>query len=79
MGYEVSVVAELRSPPKAHTLEVLADRFEVLEHAPGSKVVRITEHMSMSDEAGAIEFVRSLVAEALPDGARITEVTAAAD
>ena len=73
------MVAVLSSSPKAHALEVLADRFEMFEHAPGSKTIRITEHMSMSDEADAIAFVRSLVAEALPAGAAITEVTAAPD
>lgn len=79
MGYDVTVVATLRSSPKAHVLEVLADHFESLEHAPGSTTVSITEHVAMSDESAAIEFVRALVDEALPDGAKITGVTSVSD
>ena len=79
MGYDVSVVAVLRSSPKAHFLDVLADRFEALEHAPGSKTVKITEHVSVSDEADARAFVQSLVLDALPDGSTISDVTATSD
>lgn len=79
MGYDVTVVATLRTSPKAHVLEVLADHFEALEHAPGSTTVTITEHVAMSDEAAAVEFVRALVGDALPDGAKITGVTSVAD
>lgn len=79
MGYDVSVVAVLRSSPKVHVLDVLADRFETLEHAAGSTTVTITEHVAVADEADAVEFVRSLVLDALPDGSKITQVTATAD
>jgi hypothetical protein len=79
MGYDVSVVAVLRSSPKAHVLDVLADRFEALEHAPGSTTVTITEHVAVADEADAVAFVRSLVVDALPEGAKITQVTATSD
>ena len=79
MGFEVSVVAVFKSPPKAHMLDVLGTQFELLDHAPGSKTVTITEHIAMSDEADAIAFVRSLVADALPDGSTIAAVTAASD
>lgn len=79
MGYEISVVAELRKSPNAHEIEVLDRQFEALEHAPGSKIVTIAEHVSMNDESAAIEFVRALVIEALPDRSTITSVTATPD
>lgn len=79
MGYEISVVAELKKSPSPHEIEVLDRQFEALEHAPGSKIVTITEHVSMNDEATATEFVRGLVTEALPERSTITSVTATAD
>jgi hypothetical protein len=75
VGFDVTVTATMRSSPRAHDLEVLADQFEAVEHEPGSATVKITEHIAMSDEAEAIAFVRLLVAEKLPQGATITEVT----
>lgn len=55
-------------------LELLADRFEAIEHEAGSNTVKITEHVAMSDEADAVAFVRLLVADALPEGSTISEV-----
>ena len=75
MGYDVTVTATMRSSPRARELEVLADQFEAIEHEPGSGTVKITEHIAMSDEADAMAFVRLLVAERLPAGATITDVT----
>lgn len=79
MGFEVTVVAMLPSSPKSHALEELAHHFEVVEHPPGSKAVTISEHVSMPDEADAIAFVRSLVMDALPQGSKLTEISAVAD
>ena len=78
VGYDVTVTATMRSSPQAQVLEELADHFEAVEHEAGSKTVRITEHVAMSDEADAIAFVRVLVEERLPDGSKITEVTSVA-
>ena len=75
----MTVVAVMHSSPRAHALEVLGDQFEAVEHEPGSKTVKITEHVAMSDEADAVAFVRLLVADALPDGSTIVEVSSVAD
>jgi hypothetical protein len=75
VGYDVTVTATLRSSPRAHVLEELADHFEAVEHEPGSATVKITEHVAVSDEADAVAFVRLLVAEGLPAGSTITVVT----
>ncbi|MEO6125311.1 MAG: hypothetical protein ABIR32_16530, partial [Ilumatobacteraceae bacterium] len=61
MGYDVTVKVEMKSSPKAHVIDVLDGQFEAVSHDAGSKVVMITEHVAMSDEADAIAFVRSLV------------------
>ena len=74
--FEVTVVAQLPSPPKHHQLDVLADHFGATEHLPGSKQVSLTEHITMPEEADAIAFVRSLAEEALPEGSKIVQVTA---
>jgi hypothetical protein len=78
VGYDVTVTATMRSSPRAHALDELADHFEAVEHEPGSKTVKITEHVAMSDEADAVAFVRFLVEERLPDGSTITDVTSIA-
>jgi hypothetical protein len=75
VGYDVTVTATMRSSPRAHALELLADQFEAVEHEPGSTTVKITEHIAVADEADAVAFVRGLVADSLPDGSKITEVT----
>ena len=79
MGFTVNVVAVFRSSPSHHVLDVLADHFGHVDHAPGSKTVNLTEHVAISDEADAVALVRSLMDDALPEGARITELTATAD
>jgi hypothetical protein len=42
-------------------------------------VVTITEHVSMGGEGDAIEFVRSLVLDAVPAGSKITAISATPD
>lgn len=79
MGYDVTVKVEMHSSPKAHVIEVLDSQFEAVHHESGSKVVTITEHVLVSDEADAIEFVRALVGDAIPDGSTITDITVSAD
>ena len=41
--------------------------------------MNLTEHVSVSNAADAIEFVRGLVLDALPQGSTIAEITAAVD
>jgi hypothetical protein len=79
VGFDVTVVAVLHLSPRPHALELLADQFEAVEHERGSKTVKITEHVAMPDEADAVAFVRLLVADALPEGSTITEVSSAPD
>lgn len=79
VGYDVTVMVEMHSAPKAHALELLADQFEAVEHESGSKLVKITEHVAIADEADAVAFVRTLVSDALPAGSKITTVTSAED
>ncbi len=78
MGFEVHVVAQLSTSPNAHVLEELGHHFGEVSHEHGSKSVRLTEHVSMPSEIDAIEFVRGLAIEALPEGAKIVEITATA-
>jgi hypothetical protein len=42
-------------------------------------VVALTEHVSMPNETDALEFVRALVLEAVPEGSRISALTADVD
>jgi hypothetical protein len=79
MGYDITVTAVMHSSPRAHDLEVLADRFEAIAHEPGSKTVKITEHVAMPDEPDALAFVRQLVTDALPQGSTITDVRSTPD
>ena len=79
MGFEVTVEAVLPSSPKGHALEELEHHFEHVEHLVGSRSVTISEHVSMPNEADAVAFVRALVADALPQGSKVTSVTAVAD
>lgn len=79
MGYDITVAVALRSSPRPHSLEVLADRFGAIEHEPGSKIVKITEHVAMPEEADAMAFVCALVADALPEGSKITGVSSKPD
>lgn len=79
MGYTVTVVASFGSSPTNHVIEGLADHFGHVDHPQGSKIVTLTEHVAVSDEADAVALVRSLVGDALPDGTKIVELTVAAD
>ena len=79
VGFDVTVTATLRSSPSAQVLAGLADQFEAVEHEPGSATLKITEHVAVSEQADAVAFVRQLVAEGLPDGSAITDVTSTSD
>jgi len=79
MGFEVHVVVTLPAPPNEATMYAIDHQFESATHAAGSKIVNIEEHVSMSDEADALAFVRSLVLDALPPRSTITTITATSD
>ena len=79
MGYTVKVVASFRSSPSNHVIEGLADHFGNVDHPHGSKLVTLIEHVAVADEADAVALVRSLVADALPEGSKIAELTVTAD
>jgi hypothetical protein len=79
MGFEVHVVVVLPKSPNAHTMETLEDHFAAATHEVGSKIVTLTEHVSVSNEADAVEFVRGLVLEVVPPGSTITEIAATSD
>jgi hypothetical protein len=79
MGYEVHVAVLLPKPPGEAVMTALDHRFEVASHVAGTKVVSLTEHVSIADEQDAVEFVRSLVLDAIPPGAKITEISATPD
>jgi len=76
MGYEVRVVVTCQKAVHESLLTELDHRFATASHEPGSKVVTLTEHVSVTDEADAVAFVRALVLEAVPPGSKITEITA---
>ena len=78
MGFDVHVVVTLKAPPTEALMSELDHHFEVASHQAGTKTVELTEHVSMSDEADAVAFVRSLVLDAIPDGAKITQISAEA-
>jgi hypothetical protein len=75
MGFEVHVLVTLKAVPNEKLMTELDHHFELARHDVGTKTVNVTEHVSMSDEADAIEFVRALVLEVVPDGSVITKVT----
>ena len=79
MGYDVHVEVALRALPTETLLAALDHQFEAVEHEPKSKTVSITEHVSVSDEADAVAFVRSLILDAVPDGSKISTITVDAD
>ncbi len=79
MGFDVHVVATLRKPPTDHMVELLDGQFEEATHARGSKVVAIREHVTGTSASDAIEFVRGLVLDALPDGSVITDISTESD
>ena len=76
MAYDVRMVLELRKPPTEALMSELDHRFEVAEHVHGTKTVSVTERVSVSDEADAIAFVRSLVRDAVPETATVVSVGA---
>ncbi len=79
MGYEVHVLVTLPKPPGEALMTALDHQFEVASHTVGTKTVTLAEHVSIDDEQDAIGFVRSLVQDAIPDGAKITEISATPD
>ena len=79
MGYAVSVVVTLSKPPSETLMKELDHYFGEAAHAHGTKTVQLHEHVSMPSEADAIAFVQSLVLEVVPQGSKITEITATSD
>jgi hypothetical protein len=79
MGYAVHVQVTMKKSPNEHEVDVLDHQFGIVEHAHGAKVITITEHVSVGGQADAIEFVRSLVLDAIPAGATITAISATSD
>ena len=75
MGFDVHVVVTLKAAPTEALMSELDHHFEVASHQVGTKTVELIEHVSMSDEADALAFVRSLVLDAIPDGAKITQIS----
>jgi hypothetical protein len=78
MGFDVRVVVTLPAPATDALMAALDHHFEVVSREVGTKRVTIIEHVSIADEADAVEFVRGLVVEAVPAGSKITDVTTAA-
>lgn len=76
MGYEVHVVVTLQKPPSETLMKELDHHFGEAKHTHGTKTVELSEHASMPSEADAIEFVKALVMEIIPPGAKITEISA---
>ena len=68
MGYEVHVVVTLTKPPSEALMTALDHQFGSATHEHGTKTVSLSEHVSVPDEADAIEFVRGLVVDAVPPG-----------
>ena len=79
MGFDVHVLVTLKKAPNEALMTVLDDKFEAATHEVGTKTVQIVEHVAVDDEADAVAFVRSLVLEAIPQGAIISDVTVTAD
>lgn len=79
MGFVVHVDVIVSKSPNEALMTALDHQFGVATHTTGSKVVNISEHVSVSDEADAVAFVRSLVLDAFPEGSKITQITSSAD
>ncbi|TPW15189.1 MAG: hypothetical protein FD127_937 [Acidimicrobiaceae bacterium] len=75
MGFEVHVVVALPKPPNEALMTALDHKFGVASHEVGTRIVNLTEHVTISSEADAVEFVRGLVLDAVPPGSKISEVT----
>jgi hypothetical protein len=79
MGIDVRVVVAFPAAPGEASIAALDHRFGGVAHEAGSRIVVLTEHVSVSDDADAIAFVRDLVLDAVPPGSKISEITTAAD
>lgn len=79
MGFEVRVVVSFPASPKEAVIAKLDHLFGEADHRPGSKIVTLSEHVSVGDEGDAVEFVRGLVIDAVPAGATISEITSTPD
>lgn len=78
MGFDVNVVVELPKPANDALMTNLDHIFGSASHEAGSKIVVLTEHVSVSSEADAVEFVRGLVLDAVPPGSKISQIAAVA-
>jgi hypothetical protein len=76
MGFEVHVVVTLTRPPNEALMTALDHQFGSASHEVGTRTVSLSEHVSVTSEADALEFVRGLVMDAVPPGSTITELTA---
>jgi hypothetical protein len=76
MGFEVHMVVTLAKPPGEALMTALDHKFGSATHQAGTKTVALSEHVSVSNEADAVEFVRGLVLDAVPPGSKISDVTA---
>ena len=79
MGFEVHVVVTLLKPPSETQMNEFNHHFGEATHTHGTTTVQLSEHVSMPSEADAIGFVRALVLETIPQGAKITEISATSD
>jgi hypothetical protein len=79
MGFQVHAVVQWSTKPTDAQMATVTDHFEHVEHEHGSKVITITEHVSVNDEADAIGFVRALLLDAAPKGSTITSISATSD
>ncbi len=79
MGYVVQVVVALRKPPSEALMTALDHQFGEASHQHGTTTVELSEHVSVSDEADAVAFVRGLVLDAIPEGSKIAEITSSPD
>jgi len=76
MGFQVHATVALRKAPSEAIMTELDHKFGEATHPAGTRIVNLSEHVSMSGEADAIEFVRALVLDAVPPGSSITEISA---
>jgi hypothetical protein len=69
----------MKKPPSEALMTALDHQFGTATHEHRTNLINLSEHVSVSNEADALEFVRGLVLEALPTGATIAEITAVDD
>ena len=79
MGFQVQAVVTFKKSPNEHAVDLLDHQFGTVHHDRGSTTVTITEHVSMHDVGDAVAFVRSLVLDAIPEGAVLASIDATAD